>query len=60
MALDDVAPAGFVERLAMCREKRLCLPDHLRGDGAAQILLDEHLKAEEQRAVIAAAARLDV
>ncbi len=52
--LDDVAPARFVERLAVRRaEKRLGLAsDHGRRDRPAQILLDQHLQAEEQRAVV--------
>ncbi len=43
VALDDVAPAGFVERLAVRGEEPARRVDHGRRDGAAQVFLRQHL-----------------
>jgi hypothetical protein len=58
--VDDVVPAGLVERLAVRGERGARLVHHRVRDRAAEVLLQDRLQAEEQRAFVGAAARLDV
>ena len=60
VAVDDVAPAGFVERLAMCGEHIARLIHVGVGDGRGEVFLQDGLQTEEHGAVMDAAARLHV
>ena len=60
MAIDNIAPAGFVERLAMRGVQIARLVDVGVGDRLGQVFLEDGLQAEEDSAVVQAAARLDV
>lgn len=56
MAIDDVAPAGFIEGFAVGGKEVAGLIDIRVGDGRTQGLLEDRLQAEEHGAVMDAAA----
>ena len=60
MPVDDVAPAGLVERLAVSGEDVAGFIDIRVRDRLGQIFLENGLQAVEERAVVEAAAGLDV
>ena len=53
--VDDIAPAGLVERFAMRGEHRSGVVDIGVGDRPCQRVLEDRLQAEEHRAIVQAA-----
>src|SRR5262245_20686278 len=60
MPVDDAAPAGLVEGLAVGGEDVACFIDIRVRDRLGQVFLEYGLQAVEKRAVVEAAAGLDV